>query len=55
MDNELILALSDRIAETIKDFTEVNPVDAVGALVALELTYANIERVMDGTPPHKMH
>lgn len=55
MDSELILALSDRIAETIKDFTEANTVDAVGALTALEVTYANIERVMDGAPPHKMH
>lgn len=55
MDSELLLALSDRIAETIKDFTEANPVDAVGALTALEITYANIERVLDGTPPHKMH
>jgi hypothetical protein len=55
MESELILALSDRIAETIKDFTEVNPVDAVGALTALEYTYACIERAMDGTPAHKMH
>jgi hypothetical protein len=53
--SELILALSGRIAETIKDFTEVNPVDAVGALTALEYTYACIERAMDGTPPEKMH
>lgn len=55
MGSELILALSDRIAETIKDFTEANPVDAVGALTALEVTYANIERAIDGTLPHKMH
>jgi hypothetical protein len=55
MESEMILALSDRIAETIKDFTEVNPVDAVGALTALEYTYACIERVVDGTPAHKLH
>lgn len=55
MDSELILELSERIAETIKDFTEANPVDAEGALTALEYTHACIEQLMDGTPPHKMH
>jgi hypothetical protein len=54
-ESELILALSDRLAETIIEFTEANSVDAVGALTALEYTYACIERVMDGTPPNKMH
>lgn len=48
--------LSERLAETIEEFSEANTVTVSDVLDALEIVYASVERcATEDQPCHKMH
>jgi hypothetical protein len=54
--NEEAQALAERLGEVIEEFSEANTITSYDALMALEYTYACVERYSDdATLPHKMH
>lgn len=51
-----VTGLSERIAETIDEYTEANPgVTVMEALMALAYVYAVIQRNNSNVPAHKLH